>query len=111
VFVTVLSCAPEHFVPIGDELVDQATALREAFEDLQNGLRFARMKIKDGRKLLIVRELVEMSHEAYVAGDSQTGASVLQEAEAMIWKERRVPVRFAAEAERRAFGSSFSKPM
>ena len=110
VFATVLSCAPDHFDPIGDEVLDQTTALREAFEDLHDGLRFARMKIKDGRKLLVVRELIEMSHEAYVAGNSETGGAVLREAEGMIWTERAVAVRYAAEAERRAFGSSFSGP-
>ena len=111
VLTTVLACAPEGFVPFGDEVIDQATALREAFNDLRDGLRFARMKVRDGHKLLVVRELIEMSFEAYVAGDAKTGISVLQEVEGMIWAERAAPPEHVEEAERRAFGSSFSKPI
>src|SRR5262245_3617869 len=46
VFAMVLSCAPDHFKPIGGEKVDQPQALRDAFDDLREKFRFAKKRIK-----------------------------------------------------------------
>jgi hypothetical protein len=105
VFVALLRGAPDGFVPMGDEVLDQAQALRDGFDDLRDGFHLVQEKIEDERQRRIVRELIEMSFEAYAAGDAKTGVLVLGEAEGMIWNVRARPVKFAVEAERRAFGA------
>jgi hypothetical protein len=105
VFVELFQGAPDGFVPIGGEVVDQAQALRDGFDDLRDGFPLVQERLKDERQRRIVRELIEMSFEAFVAGDATTGILVLREVEGMIWTVRARPVQFAVEAERRAFGS------
>lgn len=84
---------------------DQAAALNDAYDTLMSGFTFAERALKkDPHSLRIVRELIEMAFEAYRAGDGQLGNHTLIEAEGMIWKGRRVPIKYAVEAERRAFG-------
>ncbi len=103
VFEMLVRRAPDKFVPIGDEVIDQGQALRDGFDDLREGTHFVRKEIGDERRLRIVQELIEMSFEAYESGDSKAGANILQEAKGMVWSERALPARYAAEAERRAF--------
>jgi hypothetical protein len=102
----VLLSAPDRFHDLyGHGLVqDQHGALREAFDDLREGFSFAEKKLKDDRLTKIARELIEMSFESYVAGDSKKAAHSLQECEGMIWPGSRLRVKHAVEAERRAFG-------
>lgn len=85
---------------------DQVAALSQAFDELRSGFYFAERKIKDDRLLRIIRELVEMSYEAYTRGESKLGAHTLQEARGMIWTGSSLPIKYAVEAERRAFGES-----
>lgn len=96
--------APDHFHSFDDAPVNQAVALEEAFNALRSGFRFVDRKEKDQRKKRIMRELIEMSHEAFLAGDRKTGAHTLQECEGMIWPSRAQRVKYAVAAERRAFG-------
>jgi len=101
-----LLSAPDRFRSFGPEPVDQAQALRAAFDDLRSGFRFARQKLKDERLERICLELIEMSFEAYSTGDTKKGAHILQECDGMIWPGRKLRVKHAVEAERRAFGSN-----
>jgi hypothetical protein len=71
--------APDDFRGFNEEPVDQKQALREAFDDLRAGFRFARQKIKNERLARIAQELIEMSYDAYSIGDMKTGAHILQE--------------------------------
>lgn len=100
----VLFNAPDRFTSFDDTPVNQKETLAAAFNALRSGFRFVERKITDTRKLRIMRELIEMSYEAYVAGDSKTGAHTLQECEGMIWKSRTQSVKYAVAAELRAFG-------
>jgi hypothetical protein len=97
-------CAPDNFRDLDGNPVDQAAALLEAFKVLRSGFSFAARKIDDPRQLRVMRELIEMSFEAYVAGDAKTGAHTLQECDGLIWSSRRVRLKYVVEAERRAFG-------
>lgn len=100
----ILLSAPDGFRSYVDREVDQAAALDDAFDVLRSGFRHVERKVKEPRTLRILRELIAMSHEAYRAGDRKTGAHVLQECEGMIWPSHRQRVKYAVEAERRAFG-------
>lgn len=96
--------APDQFTSFDDQPVDQRRELDRRFDELREGFHFAEKKLKEPRLIRVCRELLEMSHEAYVAGDDKLGAHALQECEGMIWAGRRLPVKHAVEAERRAFG-------
>lgn len=103
-WASVLIRAPNRFRSINGEPVDQAKRLIEEFDDLKAGFHFAERKMKDERLARIAREMLEMSFEAYRAGDGMRGAHILLECEGMIWTGSRQPVKYAVEAERRAFG-------
>jgi hypothetical protein len=85
---------------------DQHGALQEAFQQIRSGFPFVARKLKDQRLTRVAAELIEMSLEAYLAGDSKTGAHALQECEGLIWPGRRQKVKYAIEAEKRAFGEN-----
>lgn len=99
----VVLCAPDEFGFDG-EVVDQATELEKWFRWLRDGFFFVERKVKDEQLCRILRELIQMSHEAYLAGDRKTGSHILQECEGMIWKGRAGRPKYVVEAERRAFG-------
>jgi hypothetical protein len=107
-WASLLLSAPDHFMHVSSSalLEDQPRALREAFERLRSGFHFARRKLNDERLSRIAEELIEMSFEAYTREDSKTGAHSLQECEGLIWPGRRLRVKYAVEAERRAFGEN-----
>ena len=79
--------APDRFREIRSNalFINQKKALRDAFDDIRANFDFARRKLKDERLIRIAEELIEMSLEAYLAGDSKKGAHALQECEGMIW--------------------------
>jgi|GEM_PF-1232690 len=101
--VVVLS-APNNFRGINDEPVDQIVELKNAFDGIRGNFHLTKKNISDDRLYRIAQELVEMSYEAYVAGDAKTGAHILQECEGMIWRSRTQDVKYRVEAERRVFG-------
>lgn len=103
-WASIILRAPDSFTSFDDTSVDQRQELDRAFADLRAGFFFVEKKLKDARLIRICRELIEMSHEAYITGDSKLGAHSLQECEGMIWPGRKLPVKHAVEAERRAFG-------
>lgn len=100
----IVLCAPDQFRGFDDEPVDQAAELEKRFRWLRDGFLFVERKVKDEQLSRILRELIHMSHEAYLAGDRKTGSHVLQECEGMIWKGRAHRPKYVVEAERRAFG-------
>lgn len=106
----VLLSAPDGFRDVatpGFELADdQPKALRDAFDLLRSGFPFAKRKLKDERLARVAAELIEMSVEAYLAGDAKTGAHALQECEGLIWSSRASKPKYVIEAERRAFGEN-----
>lgn len=110
-WAVILLSAPDDFMEYDEKstemakVPDQAVALKDAYETLISGFHFAHRKLKDEQLIRIVRELIEMAFEAYRAGDRKRGNHTLQEAEGMIWAGSRLPVKYAAEAERRIFGA------
>lgn len=104
----VLLSAPDQFrdVRSNDLATDQQKALREAFEVLRSGFHFVERKLKDERLTRVAAELIEMSLEAYLAGDVKKAAHTLQECEGLIWPGQRQKAKYAIEAERRAFGEN-----
>lgn len=98
--------APDNFRSFDGQPVDQLAMLREAFSDIQNGFRFVRQRVKDERLLRILEEMIELSLEAYLAGDKKRGAHALQECEAIVWKKKGwLKPKYVVEAELRAFGT------
>jgi hypothetical protein len=87
-------------------LDDQQAALREAFDELRSGFHFVERKLKDERLTRVAAELIEMSLEAYLAGDVKTGAHTLGECEGLIWPSQARTPKYAIAAERRAFGEN-----
>lgn len=106
ILASIVVWAPDQFPATKRGLVDQSAVLRDEFECMRDGLRFARPKLKAPRMERIVQELIEMSFEAYTTGDSKTGALALQECEGLIWPSCRTKPKYAVEAERRAFGDN-----
>lgn len=106
----VLALAPDQFRDIrtGVLLIDQAAALTAAFDHLRAEFHFAERKIKDERLARIARQLLEMSYEAYAAGEEKQGAHILQECEGLIWSSYSLRPKYAVEAERRVFGTNIT---
>lgn len=103
---TVLLFAPDAFRTLeGAPAPDQPAALDAAFAQLRAGFVHVERKLKAPRLLGVLRAMLDLSHEAYRAGDGRRGAHILRECEGMIWPSRRCPVKYAVEAEQRAFGS------
>jgi hypothetical protein len=104
----VLLSAPDGFRDVRSNsfISDQQAALKDAYGQLRSGFHFAERKLKDERLIKIAAELIEMSLEAYLSGDSKTGAHTLQECEGLIWPGRRQKVKYGIEAERRVFGKN-----
>lgn len=100
----IILSAPNSFRSFDGTPIDQRTALESAFSSIESGFHFIERVLKDDRQIGIARELIRMSLEAYLAGDSKRGAHTLQECEGLIWKGRRQPVKYGIEAEQRAFG-------
>lgn len=103
-WTSIVLSAPDQFHGFDDEPVDQAAELEKRFRWLRDGFFYVERKVKDEGLWRILRELIQMSHEAYLAGDRKTGAHVLQECEGMIWKGSAGRPKYVVEAERRAFG-------
>jgi hypothetical protein len=101
----ILLSAPDHFMSWNDQPVDQSQQLELRFQELMDGFYMAERKLKDPRLIRICRELLDMSLQAYKAGDTKLGAHTLQECEGLIWKSRRNSLKHVVEAERRAFGT------
>jgi hypothetical protein len=106
IWASIVLSAPDNFPGLNSENLDQEKALREEFDRLRDGFRLARSKLKAPRMEGIARELIEMSFEAYLAGDAKTGAHTLQECEGLIWPGSRLKVKYGVDAERRAFGDN-----
>jgi hypothetical protein len=104
-WATIILFAPDRFMPLNDEVVDQSRELDRGFQELRDGFHLAEKKLKEPRLIRVGRELLDMSYEAYKAGDVKRGAHVLQECEGLIWKSRHDRLKYVVEAEQRAFGS------
>ena len=103
-WASIVLFAPDQFPPINDEVVDQRQELESRFQELRDGFDLAERKLKEPRLIRICRELLDMSYEAYKAGDAKRGAHTLQECEGLIWKSRHDRLKHVVEAEQRAFG-------
>ena len=104
-WASIILSAPDSFTTFdGDPVPDQVAAFAEAFAQVRSGFSLVRRKIKDERLLAVLQELIDMSQEAYIAGDSKRGAHVLQECEGLIWPSRRSQLKYVVEAEQRRFG-------
>lgn len=103
-WTSIVLSAPDQFHGFDDEPVDQPAELEKRFRWLRDGFFYVERKVRDEQLCRILRELIQMSYEAYLAGDRKTGAHVLQECEGMIWKGSAGRPKYVIEAERRAFG-------
>lgn len=105
-WATIILCAPDQFPEYDWDTParSQAQRLEEAFADLHAGTHFAEKRIKAPRLIGVFRELLKMSHEAYLNGHGKRGAHLLQEAEGLVWRSRAARLKHVVEAERRAFG-------
>lgn len=103
----VVGYAPDEFKDVDLQLYpDQHHTLMGVFDDLRSGFHFAERQLRDDRLSAICRELIEMSQEAFLAGDRKRGCHTLQECEGLIWKGSRLRPKYVVEAERRAFGQN-----
>lgn len=105
-WANIILFAPDDFRSFSadDKPMDQRAELDRCFQELRDGFHFAEKRLKDQRLRRICRELLEMSYEAYVAGDGKLGSHIFQECEGLIWPSRLGRIKHAVEAERRAFG-------
>lgn len=105
-WATIILCAPDRFPEYTWDTPprSQAQRLEEAFASLREGIHFAEKRLKVPRLVGVFRELLKMSHEAYLDSDGKRGAHVLQEAEGLVWPSRASRLKYVVEAERRAFG-------
>lgn len=103
-WATIVLCAPDNFRSIDGSPVNQQAELRTSFEVLKEWFHLAERKFKDPRLIGVLRELLVMSEEAYLAGEKKRGAHILQECEGFIWPSRAGDLKYVVEAEIRAFG-------
>src|SRR4051812_42011470 len=97
----VLISAPEGFAKEDYLQPDEQMTLDKAFAQLGSELSAVQSRIKDQHSMLVLRELLAMSHEAYRQGQDVRGAHILQEFEGIIWPKYKHPEEFTLEAERR----------
>lgn len=69
--------APSEFRSHDDHPVNQSAALEDAYDALEKGFVFVERKIRDTRQIAVLRELIAMSHEVYLAGGAKSGAHML----------------------------------
>ncbi|VVE13002.1 hypothetical protein PIN31009_02730 [Pandoraea iniqua] len=102
----IILCAPDQFPEYDWDTPprSQAQRLEEEFTSLRAGAHFAEKKLGKPRLIGVFHELLKMSHEAYLSGDSTRGAHVIQEAEGLVWPSRMTRLKYVVEAEKRAFG-------
>ncbi len=96
--------SPNNFQSLDNTPLDQQEALRDAFEMLHEAFPLVEKKLKDGYLAPILRELMRMAYDFFLAGDDRNGCYALQEVEGSVWPSRKVPPRHAPAAERRAHG-------
>jgi hypothetical protein len=104
-WATIVLCAPDNFRSVDGSPVNQQAELRASFHLLREWFHLVEKKFKDPRLVCVLRELLMMSEEAYVAGEAKRGAHVLQECEGLIWPSRAGDLKYVVEAEERAFGN------
>lgn len=98
--------APDNFreVVSGSLYSDQAAALKANFDVLRSDFHLVESKLRDDHLARICKELIEISSEAYLAGDKRTGAFSLQELCGLIWPSYKLRPKYGVQAELRAFG-------
>jgi len=80
--------APDEF-PEEDYLSpEEQMNLEKAFEVLNNSMEFVREKISNGDQLQQLQGLLNDSNTAYKDGDDVKGAHLLQEFEAVVFKDK-----------------------
>lgn len=75
--------------------------LERAFGELFEGFVTVRQRVTSEEMLRVLREMLEMSFEAYREGNEIRGAHILQEFEGLIWPSRKVSLGHESEARRR----------
>lgn len=103
-WVWLFMSAPDRFMPLDNEVVDQRRELNAAFADLRSNFHLVRKNVKDERLFRIAEELVEMAFEAYTSGEAKVGAHILLECEGLVWKSKKQKIKYGVAAEQRAFG-------
>jgi hypothetical protein len=81
---TVLLCAPDRFVRREWLKEDEQLNLERAFRILDEKFPLVEERVADRTALMELRELMEASHQAYVAGDCVNGARLIQEFERLV---------------------------
>jgi hypothetical protein len=79
--------------------------LNRAFLRLLDHLPDVSSRIKEPRKLLVLRELLVLAKEAYEENNDVRGAQILQEFEGMVWPQHKQSTSFFEEASQRIASS------
>jgi hypothetical protein len=93
--------APDAF-PTEDYLAPhEQMTLRKAFDELVGAFSLLKQRVKDTEKLEVLREMLAMSLEFYLAGDATAGARTLQEFESIVWPKFHHDYGYASVAQKR----------
>lgn len=106
--VSIVLFAPDQFRDIAswEFYPDQEAALKAKFAVLHSEFHFIERKLKDDHLARICQGLIELSLNAYLAGDCRVGALALQECRGLVWPMWKVRPKYAIEAERNVFGTN-----
>jgi hypothetical protein len=102
----VLLYSPDEF-PEEDylESSDQMN-LDKAFAELRRAFPMIKKRVKEEETLAMLRELLEISYEAYKSGEDKKGAYALQEYTGIIWPKYKMKAQYENEARQRAQSNS-----
>lgn len=103
---SIVLTAPDQFREIVSRefYPDQEAALRAEFAVLGSEFHLVERKLKDDHLARVCQRLIEMSLDAYLAGDKRVGALALQECRGLVWPMWKLRPKYAVEAERNVFG-------
>lgn len=102
----VLLYGPDEF-PEEDYLEpEDQMSLEKAFSELRRAFPMIKQRVKEEDTLAMLKELLEISYEAYKSGEDRKGAYALQEYTGIIWPKFKMKPMYENEARNRVQASS-----
>jgi hypothetical protein len=77
---------------------DAGKTLDSVFSDLRANLPTLKKRIKDETKISILNEMLTISYEAYIQGNSKKAIYALQELQGIVWPKFKMESKYEQEA-------------
>ena len=100
-FLTVVLLKAPDDLAIEHRAPEDQLTLDVAFNFLREKLKVVKSRVKSDDTMRVIRELLDISHEAFLAQDRKEGCYALQEAMGLIWPNWAMEPKHQIEAARR----------